>query len=180
MSDRDPAIQRLLDEAAIRRCIAKYPRALDRHDSALLASMFHPDAIDDHGPYNGTAAGYVDWMAGRNRPGRHWMHHYGNQIIDFESDEVAYAETYCIGCCRITGEDEPDKDIFLRVRYLDKMEKRDDDWRISHRKVVYSPSHVIPVVEEFPPADGSLWEASFPDDPVYKWTSPAEPSQRLA
>lgn len=172
MTLRDAAIQQLLDEAAIRRCIAKYPRALDRHDSDLLASMYHPDAIDDHGVYNGPASGYVTWMAARNTPGKHWMHHYGNQIIDFESADVAFAETYCIGCCRVPADDGGPKDIFLRVRYLDRMEKRNDEWRIAHRKVVYSPSHVVPVVEEFPPAPGSLWEASFPQDPVYNWKTP--------
>lgn len=102
------------------------------------------------------------------------MHHYGNQIIDFEGDVIAYAETYCIACCRSPADSGGKRDIFMRVRYLDKMEKRSGDWRIAHRKVVYSPSHVVPVVEEFPSAPGSMWEASFPHDPVYNWKTSVE------
>jgi hypothetical protein len=48
--DRDPEVQRLIDEPAIRRLLASYTRAIDRQDHDLLASLFHPDAIDEHGP----------------------------------------------------------------------------------------------------------------------------------
>ena len=44
--DRDPELQRPLDESAIRNLLDKYPRALDRQDPELLASLFHPGAQD--------------------------------------------------------------------------------------------------------------------------------------
>jgi len=78
--ERDPEIQQVIDELKIRNLLDKYPRALDRQDHELLASLFHPGAKDEHGVYNGSAAGYVDFMAAQGKPGLHWMHHNGTQI----------------------------------------------------------------------------------------------------
>jgi SnoaL-like domain len=82
--ERHPELQLLIDEAAIRRLLALYPRALDRHDRDLLKSLFHDDAIDDHGPFNESAEGFVDFMRAGDVPGYHWMHHNGTQIIEIE------------------------------------------------------------------------------------------------
>lgn len=132
MTTRDPELQKLIDESAIRHLLANYPRALDRQDYALLASLFHPDAIDDHGYYNGPASGFVEWMRQGSRPGVHWTHHNRTQIIEIEGD-VARAEIYCIALCREGAPGEPayDKEIFLRVRYLDRVEKRKGERRIA-------------------------------------------------
>jgi hypothetical protein len=45
--ERDPELQLLIDESKIRKLLELYPRALDRQDPELLASLFHPGAIDD-------------------------------------------------------------------------------------------------------------------------------------
>jgi ketosteroid isomerase-like protein len=170
MEDRDPELQRLIDEAAIRRLLARYPRAWDRHDEELLASLYHPDAIDDHGHYNGPWQGYLEYAHGRWRDGFHWMHHNGTQIIELEGD-VAYVETYCLAFYREPPADggPADHETFLRVRYLDRVERRNGEWRIAHRRVVYSPSHILPVAKEVDLPDTVLWEAGSKDDPVYHW-----------
>jgi hypothetical protein len=67
--ERDPEIQRVIDESKIRNLLDKYPRALDRQDHELLASLFHPRAIDEHGVYNGSASRYVNFMAAQGWPG---------------------------------------------------------------------------------------------------------------
>jgi ketosteroid isomerase-like protein len=164
---RDPELQRLLDEAAIARLLALYPRALDRKDHALLASLFHPGAIDEHGVYNGSASGFVDFMREVSKPGVHWTHHNGTQIIEIEGD-VAHAETYCIALCRQgpRGTEGFDKQIFLRLRYLDRVEKRDGQWKIAHRRVVYSPCHVSDVSQDYD-VSTCMQEAPFPDDEAF-------------
>ena len=53
MSDRDAALQLLIDRQEILDCLNRYCRALDRHDDELLTSVFHPDAVDNHGPWAG-------------------------------------------------------------------------------------------------------------------------------
>jgi ketosteroid isomerase-like protein len=170
LTERDPEIQRLIDEAAIRRLIALYPRALDRHDHDLLASMFHPDAIDDHGPANGPVSNFLALMRERSRAGVHWTHHYGNQIIELEGD-TAFVETYCIALCRqgAVGEEGYGREILLRLRYLDRVEKRDGVWKIAHRKLVYSPCRVAESFSEYASPGECIFEAPWPDDPVYRW-----------
>jgi len=170
MTERDPELQRLIDESAIRKLLASYPRALDRQDHDLLASLFHPDAIDDHGPFNGPAAGFVEFMRKGGKPGVHWTHHNGTQIIEIDGD-TAEAETYCIALCRqaAAGQDGYDKEIFLRVRYLDRVERRNDVWKIAHRRVVYSPCHIISSDSQFPITESYLTEAAHPVDEVYRW-----------
>ncbi|MDO7843781.1 nuclear transport factor 2 family protein [Sphingomonas immobilis] len=166
---RDPEVQRLIDESAIRHLLALYPRALDRQDSALLASLFHPDAVDDHGHYNGPASGFVEWMKSGSRPGVHWTHHNGTQIIEIEGD-VAQTETYCIALCRhgARGEAGFEKETFLRVRYLDRVEKREGKWKIAHRRVIFSPCHIADASHDFD-ASMCLQEGGFPADEVYRW-----------
>ena len=54
-------VQELLDREAIRDCIARYARGVDRFDRELILSAFHPDAIDEHGKFVGTRDGFADW-----------------------------------------------------------------------------------------------------------------------
>jgi hypothetical protein len=172
-------IQQLVDERAIRDVISRYSRALDRHDYDLLASLFHPDAIDEHGHYNGSASGFVEWMRAGAQPGTYWSHHLGNQIIDFTSASVAEVETYCLALCRRppTGKlallsrsrGEGHQEILLRVRYLDRMERRNDVWRIAHRRVVYAPCMLIDCADEFPLTPEMLRDGDRKSDPVYCW-----------
>jgi ketosteroid isomerase-like protein len=166
---RDPELQKLIDESAIRRLLAQYPHALDRQDHELLASLFHPDAIDDHGPYNGSAEGFVEFMKERGMSGHHWMHHNGTQLVDIQGD-VAFTETYTLAFFREPAPDgkQSNREIFLRVRYLDRVEKREGQWRIAHRRVAYSPCHVLTVTEEFPMWEKTILEAGR-DDASYVW-----------
>lgn len=169
MSVDDAAIQRLIDESAIRRLLDQYPRAIDRHDHELLASLFHPDAVTEYGSYNGPVAGFIDFMVGGEKPGQHWMHHNGTRLVDIDGD-TARSETYCLAFCRqseFLGA-ASDEEVFLRVRYLDHLEKRDGSWRILHRRVAFSPSQLVHISRDFP-----LWEGTFvesgADDPSYTW-----------
>ncbi|KAF2814771.1 uncharacterized protein BDZ99DRAFT_458756 [Mytilinidion resinicola] len=168
--DRDPEIQHLIDESKIRNLLNTYPRALDRQDHALLASLYHPDGIDDHGVYNGSATGFIDFMRAQGRPGMHWTHHNGTQIVEIKGD-VAECETYAIALCRMGAKDEPgyDREMFLRVRYLDRVEKRQGVWKIAHRRVVYSPCHIVKIEEEWPLGGECLADGAFPEDEVYKF-----------
>lgn len=169
MPERDPEVQKVIDESKIRYLLDCYPRALDRQDHALLASLFHDDAIDDHGVYNGSAAGFVDFMRKGSKE-VHWTHHNGTQIVEIDGD-VAQCETYTIALCRMgpAGSEGYDKQIFLRVRYLDRVEKRAGAWKIAHRRVVYSPCHIMDAAVPFPLTPDCLVEGAAGVDPVYTW-----------
>jgi len=46
----DDLLKRLAAESEIRRRLLDYCRGVDRCDAELVASTYHADAIDDHGP----------------------------------------------------------------------------------------------------------------------------------
>ena len=46
MGSLDPRMQDLLDRQAILDCLNRYCMGVDRHDSELLISAFHADAVD--------------------------------------------------------------------------------------------------------------------------------------
>ena len=50
MNDPDfEALRRLADKEAIRDCVHRFARGVDRHDESILRSVFHGDALDNHG-----------------------------------------------------------------------------------------------------------------------------------
>ena len=54
-------IQRLLDLEAIRTLVNIYCRAADRQDHQLMRSLYHEDALDDHGSFfQGLAMDFID------------------------------------------------------------------------------------------------------------------------
>ena len=46
-------VRELRDRQDILDCLTRYSRGLDRHDSELLASVYHGDAVDHHGEFVG-------------------------------------------------------------------------------------------------------------------------------
>jgi hypothetical protein len=133
-SDAYPAeIRQLLDKEAIREATLRYARGLDRHDYALMASAYHPDAVDDHGPYIGAAAGFVDLHA-REDSKREWsaqQHYMLNQLIELDGD-TAHVETYYLATMRR-------KDGLVDIaggRYLDRCERREGRWAVAERVCV--------------------------------------------
>ena len=58
---RAAALDRMLARDAIREVLARYARAIDRADDALLKSCYFDDAIEEHGSsFTGRAHAYVD------------------------------------------------------------------------------------------------------------------------
>jgi hypothetical protein len=131
-TQRDPEIQRLLDRAAIEECLLRYTRGLDRHDVELTMSAFHPDALDTHGTFEGGPRDVVDWA--NEQHGLRWarhQHYITNTTVDIDGD-VAHTDTYYFIVLRRqdgTGQD------FMGGRYVDRLERRDGDWRIARRIV---------------------------------------------
>ncbi|HBF89936.1 MAG TPA: hypothetical protein DDX09_02110, partial [Hyphomonas atlantica] len=52
-------IEELWAREAIRDCLFRYARGIDRADEAMLRSAYWPDGTDHHGPYQGSASGFV-------------------------------------------------------------------------------------------------------------------------
>ena len=130
----DADLRALADELAIRRLLAIYCRAIDRRDAELLRSVYWPDATDNHGIFNGNAMQFVDFILPMLSSMRSTTHSISNILIDLRGD-IACVETYVQAYHDAPGP-EGRVDIVVGGRYLDRMERRDGQWRIAHRQFV--------------------------------------------
>ena len=128
----DPAVQALIDRAAIHDLIMRYARGVDRRDLDLVAACFAPDAA-----YEGSlGSGGIDVVlaALRERMPRYrtTMHFLTNPIVEVDGDRAS-CETYALVYHRLESEDDAE-DFIVGVRYVDELARRPDGWRITSRK----------------------------------------------
>jgi len=137
MSAPEPAsarLQSLLDREAIRDCLSRYCRGIDRCDEAALRSAYWEDATDCHGAWNGSAAGFITQALGRVRQGGRRVHQITNVLIELHG-EVAAVESSFFALQATAA--QPDRETFLCGRYVDRFERRGNAWRVASRTVVY-------------------------------------------
>lgn len=125
-------LQELTDRQEILDCVARNARGCDRHDSALLSSSYHDDAIDEHGKAN-TLAGqqYHEWANQVHATGSlQNLHHITTHACEIDGD-VAHADSYVIGLFL-----NPDGETarLLSGRYVDRLERRNGEWKIALRR----------------------------------------------
>ncbi len=132
----------LLDKQEIHEVMMRYCRAVDRVDEELLRSVYHPDAIDNHGLFNGRASDFVPWCIKQLREVYTATQHLvANEIID-----TAYCEFYFVAYHRYERRGEP-RHMTAGGRYVDRFERRNGQWRIAERNVVVDWQRVDKVHE---------------------------------
>lgn len=143
-------LEELLAEAAIRDVQIRYCRAVDRMDFDLLRSCFHPDATAEYGFFQGGVDAFVE-MAGRELQAYTGTVHFtGNQLVEVDGDS-AWAEHYTTASHRCPADEAgPLRDYVAIVRYVDRMERRNGDWRIARRILVLDSSRTDPVPDGGP------------------------------
>jgi hypothetical protein len=154
-------VQELLDRQRIADLVADFCRAIDRCDMTLLKSLYWPDATDAHGVYNGSAADFCDMVIPLVRDNcASTMHLVANSRVEINKN-VAVSETYVIGyhflksarhidgflgnpaLGKILRERMPPGDWDLPyeyhagARYLDRLTRRNGEWRFAHRQLVF-------------------------------------------
>jgi ketosteroid isomerase-like protein len=145
MTISESELHALLDKQAIQEVLARYVRAIDRRDAALLATVFHPDAVDHHVGHHTSAAQFCAWaieLVGTMGPVAHYL---SPPLIELDGD-VAHSECYAIAFHRLERDGEA-FDNFLGARVLDRFERRASVWRIAVRRVVYDWNRDMPVSE---------------------------------
>ena len=126
-------IQEARDRQAILDCLATYCRGVDRHDEELILAAFHPDAVDEHGKsVHGMPEFAAVVNAGHAASTRMHTHNLTTHSCVIEGDE-ARAETYVLA--GLASADETQVRL-CGARYLDRLARRDGEWRILHRKVL--------------------------------------------
>jgi hypothetical protein len=125
-------LQHLTDRQEILDCIARNARGCDRHDPELLSSSYHRDGIDEHGEkFVNTGPGYHEWAnAVHGESSLQNMHNITTHACEIDGD-VAHAESYSVGLFfNVDGKTAR----ILAGRYLDRLERRDGEWRIALRR----------------------------------------------
>jgi ketosteroid isomerase-like protein len=163
---RDPALQVLLDKQEIREVMLRYCRAIDRCDREGVLAAFHPDAVEDHGPYQGDSPGFVEWAFSVLEKQVLTMHLVANQLIEVDGD-VAHSETYLLALHRLER-DGATTDWFLGARYVDRFARRDGAWKIAHRTTVHDWNRLDPLQGEWPGATDFAQGRRSLDDAAYR------------
>jgi ketosteroid isomerase-like protein len=133
-SDTNAAVGELLDRQAIRDCVTRFCRAIDRWDVELVRSCFHADAVVDYGAaFRGTPEDLAGSIIPFHDHTVIHQHHVTNHVVDLDGD-VAHAETYIAAFLQRRNADVVDVG---GGRYLDRFERRDDEWRIAARLYVW-------------------------------------------
>ena len=158
MSPALRARQRLAELIAVRdveAVLTRYCRALDRADLALMETVYWPDGEDIHGIYVGLASEFVPFIIGEITQyfaiGTHCLLNIHIEV----SGDFAVAESYLYSTCRVragmveallgsryfgqlagSGLDQGNEMFVMAGRYLDRLERREGEWRILRRQVV--------------------------------------------
>lgn len=164
-------LQELLDREAIRDCMYRYCRGIDRGDEDALRSSYWPDAKDCHGAYSGSAEGFIQMALGVFKTNPRNIHQVANILIEFNGPNEAAVESYFNALQRAPDKTGKVNQVLLCGRYCDRFEKRGDEWRVADRTVVYD------WVEVQTPPEASETErfgprqpigGMKPNDPVYR------------
>ena len=144
----------LADREAIRDCLVRFSRAIDRMDFSHAEELYWPGGTDDHGGlFSGSFAEYFAMAEGVLSKLDVTQHILGNCLIEIKGSQASN-ETYVIAYHGLT-ESDGQKVIYVGgARYLDRFEKRANEWRISKRVLVIDWMKNI--------ADDPAWEG----DPI--------------
>lgn len=174
-------VQQLLDREAIRDCLHRYARGLDRKDLGMIRSVFHPDATDHHGgaiAYHPAGDALIEDWKRRDAKRTFSQHVILNCSIDLDGD-VAHAETYfqlVIGLSEEAAAEQPRLSV-TGGRYIDRFERRAGEWRIATRVLIAEYSAALDAIEH---PHQRLWARRTPADPSYSRPLLGPPSESVA
>jgi hypothetical protein len=135
-----PDAAQLIARAEIYDALMRYLRGCDRKDPDLIRSAYHPDAHHLM-TVNGEQVERIPQV----------MHFIGNLAYEFASDELAIVESYALTLQVEQFEDGSQTFVEIGLRYVDRFEKRNGEWRIADRivPVLYAtkPRPINPVMD---------------------------------
>ncbi len=116
-------------------------------DWELVQSCYHPDGLDHHDGFSGTATEFIAWIQPILAGLESTTHFVGNQLVEITGD-TAWAEHYTQSINRRRRADGVAFDTFVNMRYLDRLERRNGDWRIKDRRMTIDSERVDQLVSE--------------------------------
>jgi ketosteroid isomerase-like protein len=157
------------DEAEIRALLARYVRGVDRADIEMIKSCFHPDATENHGPFQGSGIEFAERPSRKTLATRSMHHLLGQTLLEIDGD-TAQSETYfSCSLVRRKSEDDPYRFVEAWGRYVDRIERRDSGrWLIARRRVVMDHTRESELGQLWTDEAAYLAGSRYPTDPVYQ------------
>tara|TARA_B100000902_G_scaffold386063_1_gene428216 strand:+ start:96 stop:674 length:579 start_codon:yes stop_codon:yes gene_type:complete len=162
------------DKEEIRDVLMRYGRGVDRLDEDLIRSCYHEDSTDNHGHWKGRGQDFAAFIVGSLRErSHHTTHAIANVFIEINPNNPDHArsESYSLAYLRRTDESGTEWLDFFSGRYIDKFEKRHNEWKILDRVIVHDWSISNPLDSgSFPlPMDSFVQGKRDKSDLVYEW-----------
>lgn len=125
---------------AIRDCLTRFCRGMDRFDRELFLSAFHSDAIIAAGPFVGSPADCYDWAKELHTQGQKATQHcILNITLDIQNDTI-HVETYY----QFLARNSDDSNWLASGRYIDRFDLRNSQWKIAIRNNIIEWSGNVP------------------------------------
>jgi hypothetical protein len=161
-------VQELMDRQAIFDCIKRNSRGNDRFDIELVTGSYHADGLHELGDKRISGLEY-----GKHANTSHGaicdvnLHNVTMHNCEIEGD-TAHAESYVIGLFADKG---AQTSRMLAGRYIDRLEKRNGEWRIALRRatveIAMEGKAILPNGKT-PPGSGYLKGNRDRTDPSYE------------
>jgi hypothetical protein len=133
MGIRDASLDELMARDSLRRLVTAYSRATDRRDFVLLRSLYHDDAIEQHGDmFSGGPDAYIAFVQKALSAYEATVHYVANMTFEIAGNE-AEGEIHKINYHRTPGPHA--REIVTGSRSLDRYERRNGEWRFSRRSI---------------------------------------------
>jgi hypothetical protein len=134
ISNPTPTIEQLVAIEACREAARRYSAGIDRLDVEVMKSAYWPDATDDHGVFVGNAWEFCDRVVGSHDRWSWTAHSISNHRVELDDARHARGEIYVHATLFVEAERRLSS---FHGRYLDAYERRNGEWRISHRVCVH-------------------------------------------
>lgn len=132
MGFSEPDLAEIAARQCLRRLVDSYSRACDRRDFALLRSLYHDDAVEEHGDmFTGSPDAYVAWVRDALAAWSATAHYVTNALFEVAGD-YAEGEIYKLNYHRTLDDAE---EIVTGSRSLDRYARRHGEWRFLGRCV---------------------------------------------
>ena len=146
-------LQEVVDRQDIYDRLMRYLRGIDRNDGDLVQDVFWPDALVDHGHSAFRGEGIGPFFGDMSQHTTvHQVHHVTNIVFEhYGTEAITEAQAWYV------AETERNNEPYLvhrSVRYIDRWDKRDGEWRIFHRTVPENWNMIQMVTEKYPAHPG--------------------------
>jgi hypothetical protein len=154
----------MLDTFALQQLVLAYCHGIDRQDLRLVRSLYHDDAIDDHGAmFRGGPDEYVAWLPSILSRWSATAHIIHNTLFLIEG-EYAEGEVTVTAYHRTA---DGAREVIAHGRYIDQYKKRDGVWRFFRRSLALDWMEKRAVPPSGAPSTSDVTGRPSKEDPVY-------------